>query len=216
MKFKKIMAAVFFVLLFSWGYYGITIIQLFSEVEELTTPGTSYLIKLLEFTNYRGEELSKYLIIFFILISLNHMASFYLVNQAKKQNKLKSIQLALGINIAIVGISSLLANVFWSVYLILAIISGLVVSASYYISNMFFNKKIVFDTGDIIYKSDSFKNEKEAKKDLAKKLTRMGNLQKVLVSSELFTIGNSYAYEIYANNKLILSNEGEILDYEKE
>lgn len=210
------MAAIFFVLLFSWGYYGITIIQLFSEVEELTTPGTSYLIKLLEFTNYRGEELSKYLIIFFILISLNHMASFYLVNQAKKQNKLKSIQLALGINIAIVGIISLLANVFWSVYLILAIISGLVVSASYYISNMFFNKKIVFDTGDIIYKSDSFKNEKEAKKDLAKKLTRMGNLQKVLVSSELFTIGNSYAYEIYANNKLILSNEGEILDYEKE
>lgn len=210
------MAAIFFVLLFSWGYYGITIIQLFSEVEELTTPGTSYLIKLLEFTNYRGEELSKYLIIFFILISLNHMASFYLVNQAKKQNKLKSIQLALGINIAIVGIISLLANVFWSVYLTLAIISGLVVSASYYISNMFFNKKIVFDTGDIIYKSDSFKNEKEAKKDLAKKLTRMGNLQKVLVSSELFTIGNSYAYEIYANNKLILSNEGEILDYEKE
>ena len=212
MNIKKIMGAIFFFLLLSWGYYTMTILKLFSEVTELITPGTSYMIQLLEFTNYRGEELFKSLILFFILISLNFIFSFYVINKVKEK---RIRRLTVGINIMIIAVIVLVSNIFWTVYLLLAIISGLVISASYYVYKLLFSKTIEFDSGDILYKSDLFESEWEAKQDFEKKTKSMGSLSKELISGKIFEIDNSYIYEIYANNKLILSSEGEILDYEK-
>ncbi len=130
---KKIFnGVVSIILLISWVIYFINSYSLFSEVKELTTPGTTYMIKLLEFTNYRAEQLSLLLIIFFILISINNIFTFYFYSK-KKVGKDKLLIISVISDLITMAIICTISSVFWSIYIILALLSGLVVATSFYV-----------------------------------------------------------------------------------
>lgn len=214
-KSKKIFGGVVSViLLISWIVYFINSYSLFSEVKELTTPGTTYMIKLLEFTNYRAEQLSLLLVTFFILISVNNILTFYFYSK-KKIEKDKLLLISVVSNLIIIAIICAISSVFWSIYIILALLSGLVVATSFYVSNMFWGNKIIFDEGDIIYRSDAFQKEERAKEALKEQTKKMKITNSSVISSDIFMMDDEYYFEVYANEKVILNNEGEISVYEK-
>ena len=211
---KKLGGVISVVLLISWIIYFIKSYSLFSEVKELTTPGTTYMIKLLEFTNYRAEQLSFLLVIFFILISINNILTFYFYSKKNVENE-KLLIVSVMSDLIIIVIICTISSVFWSIYIILALLSGLVVATSFYVSNMFWGNKIIFDEGDIIYRSEAFQKEEIAKDALKEKTKKMITINNSVISSEIFMMDDEYYFEVYANEKIILNNEGEISVYEE-
>ena len=200
-------------LLIVWIYYGVYIYPLFSEVKDLTTPDTSYMIRLLEFTNYRGEKLVAAFIEFFILISISNIISLYLYKTIdNKSSKKVCIFYFLGIASIIIIISTI-SNVFWTVYVLLASLSFLIVSASNYVASLIWGNRIVYEKDDVVFSSDkSYKSKELAEKEMSKKLSNY-NLTKL--SGEVFMVEDEYYFEIYANDKIVLDSRGENVNHEE-
>lgn len=214
-KKKTIIYIVLIALLVSWIGYGLKAFQLFSEVKELVTPKTSIMIQLLEFTNYRGAELSALFIVFFILISLNNILAFYLYGKVPLRNRKKSLIYSCSINLILVIFLSVISSVFWVVHVGLAVLSILIISASFYVSNLFFCSTIEFDDGDVVCRSEGYPTKQTANNELKKKSKRMDETNSNLISGDVFQDGEVYYFEIYAKGKVILNSEGEIVIDEK-
>lgn len=213
-KSKKIYGiGIIIFLLIVWIYYGVYIYPLFSEVKDLTTPDTSYMIRLLEFTNYRGEKLVAVFIEFFVLISISNIISLYLYKTIdNKSSKKVCIFYFLGIASIIIIISTI-SNVFWTVYVLLASLSFLIVSASNYVASLIWGNRIAYEKDDVIFSSNkAYKSEQLAEKEMLKKLSSY-NLTKL--SGEIFMVEDEYYFEIYANDKIVLDSRGEYINHEE-
>lgn len=197
-----------------WIIYYVQAFNLFDEVKDLVTPGAAYMIRLLEFTNYRGSELSLLLIEFFVLISVNHIFCLYLYKMIAYTERKVFVSIFIVINSVLLAITCVIVNIYWVVYVLLAALSFLVVLASVNVSNVFFKKHVQYDKGDIIFNSEGFESEEKAKKEMMEQINRMDRQSMAELSGDVFTIDNQYYFEIYANETLILDTKGEIIVHE--
>lgn len=197
-----------------WIIYYVQAFNLFDEVKDLVTPGAAYMIRLLEFTNYRGSELSLLLIEFFVLISVNHIFCLYLYKMIAYTERKVFVSIFIVINSVLLAIACVIVNIYWVVYVLLAALSFLVVLASVNVSNVFFKKHVQYDKGDIIFNSEGFESEEKAKKEMMEQINRMDRQSMAELSGDVFAIDNQYYFEIYANETLILDTKGEIIVHE--
>ena len=197
-----------------WIIYYVQAFNLFDEVKDLVTPGAAYMIRLLEFTNYRGSELSLLLIEFFVLISVNHIFCLYLYKMIAYTERKVFVSIFIVINSVLLAITCVIVNIYWVVYVLLAALSFLVVLASVNVSNVFFKKHVQYDKGDIIFNSEGFESEEKAKKEMMEQINRMDRQSMAELSGDVFTIYNQYYFELYANETLILDTKGEIIVHE--
>lgn len=198
-----------------WIIYYFQAFTFFSQVKDFITPGSSYIIRLLEFTNYRANELAWFLVEYFILVSLSSMIYMYMYKKVV-YNKRKVNSCIISINVIYVLIMCIVSNLFWSVYLILTLLVWLVLIASICVSNMLFDSIVKFEKDDIIFYSDTFEDAESAKKSLEKRIKEIDreNIQKI--SGEVFNVGKEYFFEIYANENLIIDRKGEFIIHEKD
>lgn len=217
MYFKKNIKQVIIIISLSlvWIAYFIQTFKLYSQVKDFITPGSSYVIRLLEFTNYRGNELSIVLIEFFILFSLTSLLYIYIYRTMKYVNQKKLLNYIIVINILYILVVSVISNIFWVVYVLMAILSLLIVTASIYVSNIFFDSTVEFQKGDIIFYSEPYDTEGNAQVALNKKITQLDKNKISILSGDTFKIDKEFFFEIYANDQLILDNKGEFIVNEK-
>lgn len=212
MKFKtsKKVYILMLGMLVVWLFYFFKAYELFNEVKDFTTLGAAYIVRILEFTNYRSEQLSLLFIVFFILISLNNIFCLSLYRKIT-YNKRTSIGIMLGINIALIIILCVISNIFWVIYVLLALLSIIIVIASYFVANILFGKTITFNKGDILYRSDGYESREKAKTNLNKKMNEIDRKNVSRISSDIYKIEDEYYFEIYADEKIILDNKGEFI-----
>lgn len=197
------------ILLIGWLVYGIQTFNLFKEISELTTPGASYVIRMLEFTNYRGQELSNLLILYFILVSLTNIVNLYFY--FKIEYKIKISMILISINVILLAIISFIANIFWLVYVLLFILSVLIITASLYVARMIWGVGTSYEQEDIIFKSNSYNTIKETEIELRKKLETYNLKEPLATIGEIYKVAGVYYFEVYANKKIVLDNRGEII-----
>ncbi|MGX7024902.1 hypothetical protein [Vagococcus hydrophili] len=216
MKIKKIgkELAIIVVLAVIWGVYYYQAYPIFAEVTDLITPGSSYIVKILEFTNYRAEQLSFILIEFFLLTSISSILSLY-IYKTIEYTKNKVLLGLIVINIVFVGIICVIANIFWSVYLILTVLSLLIIAASVYVSSVLFGSAVKFDEGEVVYTSKAFETEDLAQDSLNNRINQLDKKAKSKLDGEVFEDNKQYFFEIYANDRIILDNKGEFNFHEK-
>lgn len=192
-----------------WLIYSFLSSKVFFEIKELTTPGSSFMIKLLEFTNYRPKELSVIFIEYFILFSITIFSYIYLLQKFERSKK--TITSILLINVVIILICMFISNVFFVVYLLLSVIVSLVILTTFYLSSILFDSKTVFEKGDTIFYSENFASEELANKEFEKKRKSFNTK----VSGEVFDIDGEYFFEIYATEKIILDSKEDYTVHEK-
>lgn len=206
----------FIVLVLAWIAYYFQSFKLFSEVKDFITPGGSYIIQILEFTNYRAEPLSFLLIEYFILISVNSVLYLYIYKTIEYTNKRRLLSIIIIINIIFIAILCVISNLFWSVYLLLTLLSLLIIAASVFVSGLIWSSTTEFEDGDVIYRSQEFSSEENAKDQLNSQIKKLEKEDRNKVSGEIFEDDKKYYFEIYANDRLILENKGEFNFHEEE
>ncbi len=115
-------------------------------------------------------------------------------------------------SVVFIGGICFISNIFFGIYLILTLLAVVVVYTSNYVSLLIWGKDISYDKDDIVFKSQEYKLEITAKKELDKKIKEYSQSK---LSGEVFKIDNDYYFEIYANEKIILDNKGEKNKYEE-
>ena len=173
---KNVIAKIFSVILaLFWLVYIFQVYRFYSQVKEFITPGSSYMIKILEFTNYRGNELIIMLAVFFVLVSVTSLLSIYFYRVTSIKNQREILSYMIFANLFFIAIVCVLSNVFFSVHLLLVILSMIVVSTSLYVSNLLFSSNVNFKKGDIIFSSDAFLTKDQAKDGLNKKMRKLNS-----------------------------------------
>lgn len=214
-KLMKKSNIIFFILIILWIIYFISAYKLFSEINTFTTPGSSYIIKLLEFTNYRASNLSAVVIEYFILISITitiYMYAYLKLNDIEKKTK---IALAAISSIILFILIIFFTNIFWPVYLILTLLSLLIIIASFFVANTIWGKKVTFEKGDTIFQSSFFDSKQSAEIDYKKLLQKLEANFKDQINGEVFLEDGKYYFEIYALNKITIdSSKGDLDTYE--
>lgn len=211
---KNIKAKIFSVILMlCWLGYIFQVYRFYSQVKEFITPGSSYMIKILEFTNYRGNELITMLAIFFVLVSASSLFSVYSYQVSSIENQKKILGSVIFANLFFVVIVCILSNVFFSVHLLLFILSVMVVSTSLYISSLLFSSNVSFKKGDIIFSSDAFLTKDQAEDELNQKIDKLNSSK---LSGDIFIVDKEYYFEIYATDQLVLNSKGDFIINEEE
>lgn len=192
-----------------WILYDIQSYSTFKEIKIFSTIDTSLIIRILEFTNYRAQNLSMLLIEYFVLLSVNLTLILILF---KPKNKLTKI--LIGINVLVIAITWFITNIFISVYLLLTLLSILVIMASFFISHTLWGSSIKFDKDDIIYQSKGFNNQEGAETSLQKFFKSISEKNKSQIKGDIFENDNLFYFEIYAKEKIILNDKG-VLNFDE-
>lgn len=201
-------------MIIAWGAYIFQIQSLFNELVDFVTPDAAYMIRLLEFTNFRGEELSVVFIEYFVLISINYIVSL-LIYKSTITNNRNVLGVIFLLNLLVLIIICIISSIFWVIYILLSLLSILIITASLYVSSIFLTNLIKFDEGDIIFSSEKFSTEEITQKKLDCKLEEINKSDNSKISSEILQIDDAYYFEIYADEKIILDNKGEFIVNEK-
>lgn len=213
LKKRKSINFIFFLIIFTiiWVIYYFQAFQLFSEVKEFATEDASYIVRLLEFTNFRGEELSLIFIEYFILISACNILSLFIYKKIAYNNKKTLLGILMTIIVLLVSVMCVISGIFWSVYLLLTILSALVVLAAVQIAGVIWGSSDEYNEGDVVFHSEGFKSEKLAQNSLNKKIEQINSKNISNLSTEIFQIEDEYFFEIYAKDKIILDKKGEFI-----
>lgn len=199
------------ILVIIWIIYYVQAYQLFAEIKDFSTEDASYIVRILEFTNFRGSQLSLLLIEYFILISFNNIFCLFIYKKTSYNKKKTLLGILLAGTVVLVGINCIIANIFWSVYLLITVLSFLIVLASIQISNLIWGSTVKFNKGDVVFYSDAYETEKIAKDGLNKKLKQITSKNISNLSTDVFQIDDEYFFEIYADDIIILDNKGEFI-----
>ena len=192
-----------------WIVYFFQSYKLYSQVSSFITPGSSYIIKVLEFTNYRANELSFYLILYFILISINSCLLIYDYKHMALAYRKSFMYLMVIIYLTLLGIIFYISNIFFPIYLILTLLANIIVIASFIISNVLWGSTTTFEENDIVFKSDGYSIESEAKDALDEKLSQYNHKYVDKLQGELFEDNHKFYFEIYALDKITLDSKGD-------
>lgn len=197
-----------------WVIYFVQSYKLYSQVSSFITPGSSYIIKVLEFTNYRASELSTALIFYFILISINSCFFIYDYKQTNETNRKSFIYLMIFSYLVLLAIIFYITNIFSPVYIVLTLLANIIVMASFFISNVIWGKTTTFEENDIIFKSESYELEDDAKKDLDNMFNQVNHKHIDKLQGELFEDNHKFYFEIYALDRITLDSKGDFQFYE--
>ena len=198
-----------------WAIYFYKAASVFSEVKELVTEGSSYIIQLLEFTNYRGQELILSLSIYFILISLSNYLTLYFAKAIVGKGRKKTISIMLAVSLVLTLVACLIASIYWLVMILLSLLSGLIVIASIYVSNVLFSSAIEFDIDDLIVESHDYSSQEQAQEKLKETLALLSSEEQEKVIGEIIEEDGTYGYEIVAKEKIVLDKKGAFIINEK-
>lgn len=192
-----------------WIVYFFQSYKLYSQVSSFITPGSSYIIKVLEFTNYRANELSFYLILYFILISINSCLLIYDYTHIALAYKKNFMYLMVIIYLTLLAIAFYISNIFFPIYLILTLLANIIVIASFTISNVLWGNTTTFEEHDIVFKSDGYDLESEARNALDDKISQYNHKYDDKLQGELFEDNHKFYFEIYALDKITLDSKGD-------
>lgn len=198
------------VLILLWCIYVMKEVTLFSEIADFVTPNTPWLIRLVEFSNYRGVELIKIFSAFFILVSAHHLFFLWLYNSYKEKviNQTEWLLILTTINLIIICVIAYFASIYWLIYFILAFLSFIVVMVLSYTISSFFSSKVRFNQEDMIYVSEDYETENAAIDGLNQKLMQLSQVEVKKVSGKVIEDKEGYYFEIYAIETLVLSKKG--------
>lgn len=171
MKLLKKYPIIFVIFYCVWIFLIVNSYQLFSEIKDFVTVGASTIVQALEFTNFRAKELVIQFIVYFIVISLNGLYAQIMW----KHNKGNMLTVFIGINFIFIIGYIYISNIFWPVSLILFFISYIVIWSSYIIYQLFIDKQISYDEGDIIFTSSEYPDKDTAQRELHQQLDKFKN-----------------------------------------
>lgn len=186
--------------------------QLFSEVPIFITEGSSYIVKILEFTNYRPLKLSYIFIEYFILISIyGYIYCFVYYKSTNKNNLIKFIFIS---NIIMFIILFIISNIFFPIYIILYLLANILVIASFYISKTLWGSKIHFKKGDILFQSIEYQSEIEAIENLNEFLKNNELYLYNDITGNVFQDNDYFYFEISSLDNISLDRKGVFKFYE--
>lgn len=117
---KKIfLTSTFLLLLVIWGIYLKYMNIFFSSIIHYVDPEYSYIVKILSFLTFE-DTTSEYFKIYFILYSLIGIVFYILYSLFKKTKTVKVMAILM---VIFTILTLLLSNVFWSIYLVIDIVS---------------------------------------------------------------------------------------------
>lgn len=196
-----------------WVVYVYKAGEIFSTIDEFVTPDASYVVKLLEFITYRGNQVFYLLTFYLVLFSLS-IAIFVTLNKKYSQEKGMVAKIYYFVFLPIlILVLFYLSNIFSLIYLIITLICLLVTYTSLQMSEVLWGKTINYNEGELIYKSDSFTTEEAAYSAMQEQANRIerqiyykiGNekLESNVVEEE--EEEKLFFFEIYAQNALTLN-----------
>lgn len=201
-------------ILILWLVYNLQAQKLYTEIQDFVTEGASYVVRVLEFTHFRGEALLWMLILYFVLVSMTNIFLFYIFKKSI-YNKKRLLSYIILFDVVLVSITCVIANLFWPVYLLLTLLSILIIAAAVHVSSIIWGKTVTYNKGDVVFCSEGFETEDIAKNNLNKKIKEIDKNGISKLSGNIFEYDDMYYFEIYANDKTILDNKGEFIVNEK-
>lgn len=195
-KFLKKYPFVFSIFFVLWAIFLFYSRTLFLEIPEFTTEGASLIIKMLEFTTYRSNQLMTQMGIYFILLSFNLLYVQFIVGYDKTKQK----NLFLAINALLIIASVILSNIFAPVTIFLIFLSFIIVWSSQKVYTVFAPTFINYDAGDLVYSSEAFNDEETANKKLNDMLQQSTHKNELI--GEVIQEENQFYFTILATTKL--------------
>lgn len=206
--------AIFMIGIVIWILYFYQAYKLYSQIPIFVTPGSSYIIQLLEFTNFRANGLIVSLTLYFVLISIFSFITVYVYKKTDTSRKKRLVLKVLAMYLVILMILLFVVTIFLPVYVILTLLANIVVNASFYVSSVIFDSKTTFNSEDIVLKSNPYETEEDAENSLEKVLVSMNKEYDDALQGVVFYDDFKYYFEIYALRTITIDSKGDFKDYE--
>jgi len=171
--------------------------QTYKEIPDLITVGAGYIVNLMEFSIYRSDQIMISSFVYFFSVSLSLIVLMIIYKNSSNQKKLYALFTIL----MIVNISC--SNIYYSIYILLSIISFLIVFGANYVSRLLWGKDIQYNEDELIKRSSSYKDYETAKEKMDAYIYEK-KLPLTSITFDTYEEEGEYFFEIYATKKITI------------